>query len=133
MALPQIISRNQTQKIPTSSINLRKTLTGGSNGDWYTCPAEKKAIIKGKVTCTDRGAAATVDFIVAGTTMFTWSVGLNTPLPYLDAPFRLTTGNGGQVAEFDVQLDAGEKLIYAQNSGTNASMNMNVTIQETPA
>jgi len=133
MTLPQIISRNPIQKIPTIAINLRKVLSGGTDGDFYECPANKKARIKGSVVCTGRGAAADVDFVVAGTVMFTWDNADAIAGSYLDRPFGLTTLANGQYGLFDVQLDAGEKLLYQQNTGTNAEMNMNAEVLETPA
>jgi len=128
MTLPQIISRNQIQKLPTIALNVRKVLSGGTDGDFYTVPTGKKARVRGVAVCTGVGAAATVDLNVAGTSVAEWQSaggGTNPDVPQDLAP-------GVQIS-FDVQLDAGEILQYAQNSGTNAEMNMNAGILETPA
>jgi len=131
MALPQIISRNQIQKIPSVAINVRKVLSGGTDGDFYTCPAGKRARIKGYVICTGLGAAATVNFEVAGTVLYTWD-GTALTGDYLENPRTLTALQGGQGALFDVQIEAGDILQYTQNTGTNAEMNMNAEVLETP-
>jgi len=34
---------------------------------------------------------------------------------------------------FEIQLDAGETIDYDQNTGTNAELNFNAEVQETPA
>jgi len=127
MALPQIVSRNQIQRIPTIALNVRKVLSGGTDGDFYTTPANKKARIKGVATCDNLGAAATVDLNVAGLSIAEWQAG-GTADPF--TPQNLLTGIE---FPFDIQLDAGEILQYSQNSGTNAQMNVNAQILETPA
>lgn len=127
MTLPQIISRNQIQRIPTIALNVRKVLSGGTDGDFYKVPTDKKAVIKGFAVCTGTGAAAQVDLNVAGVSIAEWQ------------------SSGGQLNQFrpqdmalniqfnfEVQLDAGEILQYSQNSGTNAEMNINAEILETP-
>jgi len=128
MTLPQIISRNQIQKIPTIALNVRKVLSGGTDGDFYTVPTGKKAKIKGVAVCTGAGAAATVDLNVAGTSFAEWQAtgGDNDP-------FKPQTLALGVQFPFEIQLDAGEILQYSQNSGTNAEMNINAEILETPA
>jgi len=128
MTLPQIISRNQIQKIPTIALNVRKTLSGGTDGDFYTVPTGKKARIKGVATCDSTGAATTVDLNVAGTSLAEWQSAGGTADPFIPQDLAL-----GVQFPFDVQLDAGEILQYSQNSGTNASMNVNAEILETPA
>ena len=133
MTLPQIISRNQIQKIPTTALNVRKTLSGSTDGDFYTCPSSKKAIIKGKVVCTGLGAAASVNFQVNSVNLFTWNSTSDQTWDYTQRPFGLSTANGGQSAFFEVQIAAGQILRYTQNTGTNAEMNFNGEILETPA
>ena len=132
MTLPQVISRNQVQKIPTVEINDRVVLQPNT---WYTCPTGKKAIVKGSVQCTGLGAAATADFEVAGVTMFRWN---NATQPtgsfdYLNSPRGLSTADGGQFALFEVELAAGEIIETTQNTGTNAEFNVWASVQETPA
>jgi len=128
MALPQIISRNQIQKIPTIALNVRKVLSGGTDGDFYTVPTGKKAIIKGVAVMTGVGAAASINLRAAGVTIATWlasgGIGDN-KLVFDMAP--------NVFFPFEVQLDAAEILQYTQNTGTNAEMNVNAEILETPA
>jgi len=128
MALPQIISRNQIQRIPSIALNVRKVLSGGTDGDFYTTPTGKKALIKGTAICTGTGAAATVDLDVAGVTIATWlpSGGADNN----DRPFIM---NVDVLFFFEVQLDAADILQYTQNTGTNAEMNINAEVLETPA
>ena len=126
MTLPQIISRNIIQGIPTTSLNVRKVLSGGSNGDFYTVPTVKKAIIEGSAICTGLGAAATVDLEFNGVRFHRWDaasgteVALRTTIININIPFK-------------IQLPAGQILRYTQDSGTNAEMNINAEILETPA
>lgn len=128
MTLPQIISRNQLQKIPSTALNVRKVLSGGTDGDFYTTPTGKKALIRGTALCTGAGAAATVNLLTASVIVASWlaSGGVankNNP----------RTMNVGILFEFEYQLDAGDILQYTQNTGTNAEMNINAEILETPA
>jgi len=128
----RLIPSNVVQKIPTNEINGRVIIQPNT---WYTCPTGKKAIVKGKVQCTGRGAAATADFVAAGIVMFTWDKStVNDALrnPLL-TPLILSTFEGGQPALFEVQLSAGETIVTQQNSGTNAEFNLFATVQETPA
>jgi len=132
MALPQIVSRNIAQKIPTFEINGRVVLQPNT---WYTCPTGKKAIVKGNVRCTSRGAAADADFVVAGVVMFTWdkAVIANTFASgpnYIAQPEGLATGSGGELALFEVELAAGETIVTQQNTGTNAEFNLFASVQE---
>jgi len=128
MALPQVISRNQIQRIPTIALNVRKVLSGGTDGDFYTTPTGKKAVIKGVATCTGVGAATTVDLNVAGTSLAEWQSAGGQADPFTPQDLAV-----GVQFPFEVQLDAGEILQYSQNSGTNAEMNVNAEILETPA
>jgi len=125
---------NQVQKIPEFEINDRIVLQPHT---WYTCPAGKKAIVKGSVVCTGRGAAATADFDVAGITMFRWdrsgALASGAPENYIETPLILTTGSGGQTAFFDVELSAGDTIETNQNTGTNAEFNVFAKVQETAA
>jgi len=124
MALPQIISRNQIQRIPTTLINLRKVLSGGTDGDFYTCPTSKKAIIKGTAVCTGLGAAATVNLLAGGVELCDWDVAGNI------GTNNLTVGT---FFPFEIQLAAGDILQYTQNTGTNGEMQITAEILETPA
>jgi len=133
MGLPQIISRNQIQRIATTALNVRKVLSGGTDGDFYTCPAGKKAIIKGSALCTGRGAAGTVNLEANAVVLFTWDRVTAVIGSYLDKPRALSTVDSGQLALFEVQLTAGQILRYTQNTGTNAEMNIFAEILETPA
>lgn len=123
MALPQIISRNTSQKIPDFSLNERKVLSGGTDGDFYTVPANKKAIIQGRAVVTGLGAAATVELEVNGVSIQQWTAGGS------------QNSNGDPKAvdvfvDFIAELDATQVLRYTQNAGTNAEMNVFLRIQE---
>lgn len=120
---------NQSQKIATIEINDRIVLQPHV---WYTCPAGKRAIVKGCVQCTSRGAAATADFIAAGVVMFRWNNSAANSGSYLEVPRGLTTAEGGQFAEFEVELSAGDTIVTDQDAGTNAEFNVWATVQETP-
>jgi len=126
MALPQIVSRNRVQQIPEFDLNVRKVLSGGTDGDFYTVPTGKKAIIEGSAICTGLGAAATVDLEFDGTRFHRWDaasgteVALRTTIININIPFK-------------VQLAAGQVLRYTQDSGTNAEMNITTRIQESAA
>jgi len=126
MALPQIISRNITQKIPDFALNVRKVLSGGTDGDFYTCPTGKKAIITGQAVCTGLGAAATVNLQFIGITVHQWDAATAA-----SSDKFLTEIN--TYYNFRVELAAAEVMRYTQNSGTNAEMNVNCTIQESAA
>jgi len=132
VTLPQIISRNQIQKFPEEPITGRVVIQPET---WYTCPTGKKAIVKGSVVCTGRGAAATADFDAAGITLFRWTNAstVTADSGYLNTPLTLTTDGGGQIAFFNVQLAAGETIVTSQNTGTNAEFNVFATVVETPA
>jgi len=70
MPLPQIISRNQLQKISTTPMIRRDTAEHPIT--YYTCPTGAKAIIKGKTVCSGTGAAAVVDILAAGISICEW-------------------------------------------------------------
>lgn len=129
----QLIPSNVSQKIPTEPITGRVVLQPHT---WYTCPAGKKAVIKGSVVCTGRGAAATADFDAASVTLFRWDkstiIVATETWNYRDTPLELTTHKGGQTAFFEVQLAAGETIETTQNTGTNAEFNVFAKVQETP-
>jgi len=115
------------QKIPEFEINDRIVLQPHT---WYTCPAGKKAIVKGSVQCTGLGAAANADFQVAGVTMFRWLVtALN--LDFNIAPRELSVGDSA-FAEFEVELSAGDIIETIQSTGTNSEFNVWAKVQETP-
>lgn len=119
------------QKIPEFDINDRIVLQPHT---WYTCPAGKKAIVKGNVKCTGRGAAAVARFEAAGIRLFEWDTAM---FPangenYIDTPDTLSTGNGGQTAFFDFELSAGDIVETTQDAGTNAEFEVFAKVQETP-
>lgn len=120
------------QKLPTIPITPVRTVVQPTT--WYTCPAGKKAIVKGIVVCTGRGAAANADFRSRGEIMFSWikNTAVIAGFDYINAPRQLTTSNSGQYAFFEVELAAGEIIQTTQNSGTNAEFNVFADVQETP-
>lgn len=101
---------------------------------WYTCPVGKKAVCRGRVQCTNRGAAMIARFRIASTTsMFEWNNALNGSLSSDILPRGLGTGSGGQFALFDnVQMVAGDTINTLQDAGTNAEFNLWARVQETP-
>jgi len=115
------------QKIPEFEINDRIVLQPHT---WYTCPAGKKAIVKGRVQCTGRGAAATASFEVAGVIMFTWT-SAGTPRGWELSPRDLASGDD-EFAFFEVELSAGDIIETTQSTGTNAEFNVWAKVQETP-
>jgi len=128
MALPQIISRNQSQKIQSFEINDRVVLQPNT---WYTCPTGKKAIVKGSVQCTGRGAAATTDFVAAGVVMFTWTS--QASAQGFETSPRNLSASLSEFAFFEVELAAGETILTQQNTGTNAEFNVWASVIETDA
>jgi len=121
------------QKIPEFEINDRIVLQPNT---WYTCPAGKKAVVGGRLQCTNRGAAGIATFTIAGVIMFQWS---NNGDPatfqrdYINSPRILSTFGGGQFAFFDgIELSAGDTIVTSQDVGTNAEFNLWAKIQETP-
>jgi len=119
MTLPQVISRNQTQKISAVPLTGRVVLQPNT---WYTCPTGKKAIVKGKVQCTGLGAAATATFTIAGVIMYEWIVNATPPDPIIE-PRQLDVG-AQTFGTFEVELAAGETVVTSQNTGTNAEFNL---------
>lgn len=123
-------SKNQVQKIPESPINDNVVLQPHT---WYSCPAGKKARVKGWIRCTNRGAAAIAFLTMAGVRLFTWSNAAAPNGPWDEFPDALTTANGGQMAFFETDLAAGETMVTDQDSGTNAQFEVNARVQETSA
>jgi len=70
MGLPQIISRNQTQKTNKRTIALVSTVTQPTT--YYTCPTGKIAIVKGTCMCVDLGASASSKMVIGGISYATW-------------------------------------------------------------
>jgi len=118
------------QKIAEFEINGREVVQPFT---WYTCPAGKKAIVSGRVQCTNRGAAAIASFTIAGVIMFEWNNAAANSGDYLQVPRGLTTAEGGQFALFDgIELSAGDTIVTSQSTGSNAEFNLWAKIQETP-
>jgi len=112
MTLPQIIARNQIQKIPTVSINTRLV---GASLIFYTCPTGKKASLKGSAIMTGLGAASEVRLHANGISIMEWTAVVIVP--------RM----------FEIGLAAGETLAKSQDSGTNGEVNVSAEVLETPA
>lgn len=121
---------NQINVMPEIDVNGRVVIQPNI---WYTCPVGKKAVCRGRVRCTNRGAAAIARFEIAGERMFEWNNALNGALSSDILPKGLGTGSGGQFGLFDnIQLAAGETIETTQDSGTNAAFDLWARIQETP-
>jgi len=128
MALPQIVSRNTLQKIPSRAINTRTVVQPVTH---YTCPTGKKAHVKGTIQCTGRGAAATATFEINGIIIFTWDRSTIAVADYLTNPQFLTT-QAAQMALFEADLLAGQTVVTDQSTGTNAEFNIFMQVTETP-
>jgi len=127
------VSTNSVSTIPETPIILNTILTPAV---FYTCPAGKKAKIKGQVRCVDRGAAANASFEAGGIVLAIWNtnVALTTGAFNQDTtPEGLTTANGGMNYSIDVELTAGQTIRGIQNSGTNSQFKINAKVQESPA
>lgn len=110
------------QRIPTQPINSRVVIQPNT---FYTCPAGKKAIIKGVATCTGLGAAASVRLNAAGVRVCEWTALGTTP-----ANSKIMALNF--YYPFEIQLAAGETLDSSQDAGANGEVNVNAEVQETP-
>jgi len=126
------VSYGTPSVIPEFEINDRVVLQPNT---WYTCPAGKKARVKGQVQCTSRGAAATATITIAGIIMFQWTFGTGHTSgdDYINTPRTLSTAAGGQLGFFEVDLVAGDTIVTSQNSGTNAEFNLWACVKESPA
>jgi len=123
MTLPQIISRNQVQK--TNKRAVFRQDVANHPITYYTCPAGKIAVIKGNIICSSTGAATTVDLLVDGISICEWqSAGGGTDI---NVPQDLALGT---LFPFEVNLVATDTLASAQNSGSNANLTLNITIEE---
>jgi len=137
MALPQVISRNQAQRISSRAINDRVVLQPET---WYTCPAGKKAHVEGSFVCTGLGAAAEAHVIIATIITNRWIAATATPsmpIPrgmtaYYDAANNLVDPPIGTEQLIDVDLAAGETIVTDQDSGTNSEFNGFLKVTETP-
>ena len=123
------VTYNNYKKIQALKVNGRVVVQPNT---WYTCPANKKAIARGWVQCTGRGAAAVANFVVGGDTLFKWTT-TNYLADYTSNPWNLTTNNSGQLAKFEIELEAGDTIETTQDSGTNAEFNVFMEVTETEA
>jgi len=122
------VSYGTPSVIPEFEINDRVVLQPNT---WYTCPAGKKARVKGSVQCTGRGAAATADFIAAGVVMFRWVAGTASE-GWEKSPRNLNDAVD-EFALFEVDLAAGDTIVTDQDAGTNAEFNVWACVKESPA
>jgi len=137
MALPQVISRNQLQKIQSRGINNRVVLQPET---WYTCPTGKKAHVEGSFVCTGLGAAAEAHVIIAGIITNRWIAATATgsmAIPrgmtkYMDGSNNLTDPPIDTEQLIDVDLVAGEAIVTDQTTGTNSEFNGFLKVTETP-
>jgi len=120
----ETIALNAIQKIPTVAINTRRVV---SPYTFYTCPAGFKAVIKGSAVCDGNGAAVDINLWAALIKICRWTTascvasGANNKSLCLGTPFI-----------FEIQLDAGDIVMYDQNTGTNAEIDFTATVKETP-
>jgi len=138
MAIATLTSRTRVATLPETALNGRVVLQPNT---WYTCPTGKKAIVKGRVTCTGLGAAAQARFSVAGTIMFRWEAqgtGINVSVPDDTAIYYQANGTQFETPlsvyrSFEVTLEAGDTIITSQDSGTNSEFNLFAQVLELPA
>jgi len=123
MTLPQIISRNQIQK--TNKRTLFQQDTASHPITYYTCPTGKIAMVIGTWICDDTGAAATVDLVSAGISIA--EVQASGGGTDINIPQDLAEG---LLFPFTANLVAGETLVTAMNTGTNANTIISVVIEE---
>ena len=123
MALPQIISRNQVQK--TNKRTLFQKNVSGHPITYYTCPSGKIAIIKGTWICDNTGAGNQVDLISAGVSIAEVQAtggGVDINIPQ-DLAEQL-------LFPFEANLVAGETLVTAMDTGSNADTIISIVIEE---
>lgn len=138
MAIATLTSRTRVSTLAETALNVRVVLQPNT---YYTCPTGKKAIIKGRVTCTGLGAAAEARFSVAGVILFRWiaNVGTTTNTSIPDGTSVIVQGNSVRLEPpintyrtFEVTLAAGDTLISSQDSGTNSEFNLFASVLELP-
>jgi len=112
----RLTSRNTVSTIPSTALNVRKV--NESPAAFYTTPTAKKAKIIGSCSCTGLGAAAEVRLVAGGVNV----------LRFVAADVTAAT-----TKFFDISLAAAETLAKDQDSGTNGELDLNCTVQESPA
>jgi len=120
------VSTNAVSTIPTVPITPRRTVIQPTT--WYTCPAGKKAKIKGIIQCTGFGAAGTASFLINTIELAEWDFA-GCELSN-DDPFSLCVNRYFLI---ELQLEAGDFIQTTQNVGTNAEFNVFAEVQESPA
>jgi len=138
MAIATLTPRTRVTTLAETALNVRTTLQPHT---YYTCPAGKKAIVKGRVTCTGTGAATEGRFLINAIIIFRWEVdALNTTSVVPDETSFVK--NSGAVRtetplevfrSFDITLAAGETISTNQDSGTNAEFDLFASVLELPA
>jgi len=122
-----LVARNTAQKLGEIVLNLNGPVVTGSSLIIYTCPAGKRAEIKGHLEVTTTGAADRADLNIAGIDVAEWqATGGGT---ILAVPQDLAEG---VAFPFEQIMDAGETIVISQNSGTNANFRGNIKIKELP-
>jgi len=130
--LLEIISKNKSQSIQQVGQNVINTTT--TPVIVYTCPAGKRAHVKGWIAGIQRGAS-TVMFVNAGNpvqSIARWDLGGlaqndDAPLATGGLSMRFNTGYN-----IDIILEAGQLVSLTQNAGNNAQFKRAVNIEELP-
>ena len=125
MAIAQLISRTQVNTLPNIAINGR--VFSGQPHTWYTCPTGKKAIVKGRTSCLQQGAATTMQLRAAGEDIAQWVV--SSCVTDNTNPFFLCIG---RYHDWEIELEAGDIIQTTQNSGDNAEFLMMANALELP-
>jgi len=131
------VSTNSVSTIPVTPINDRTIIQPNT---LYTCPAGKKAKVKGRVTCTGLGAAAEARFSAAGVIMFRWGAAftgqdfslVDDTAVWFDDLSNLRNTPINVYRTFEFALAAGETIVTSQDSGTNSEFNTWMEVQEAP-
>jgi len=125
MALPVIVPRNQVQRSNKRALFQQDTASHPIT--YYTCPANKIAIITGTWQCLDTGAAAVVDLNINAISIAEVQATGGGTDP--SVPQDLAEG---LLFPFKVTLAATDTFNTSQDSGTNANTEIIAEIEEFP-
>lgn len=118
-----ITSSGAAQKLAEVGVNNRTIVQPTT---WYTCPANKKAKIKGNFVCTGLGAAADAAVKINSIEIAKWVAAGGVA----GQRYNNTVNNGQDI---EIALSAGDVLQTTQSTGTNAEFNCVIVITESPA
>jgi len=122
-----LVARNVAQKLGKTIVNVLTPVITASSIIIYTCPTGKTARILGRMVCSTTGGGNVADLIFRGVSIAEWQAtgGVFDP----NVPQDLAEGT--QVT-FDEVLEAGETVVLAQDTSTNANFIGCLEIEERP-